>query len=551
MNFEEKLANVVNRYEEVQALLSTNISSDELVKLNKELSVLEPVVGAIENYKKHTQSMQDDKAMMEDASLDKEMREMAEAEYYEIKEQLPEMEKEIRVLLLPKEADDEKNAILEVRAGTGGDEAALFAAVLFEMYQRYSQKQGWKFEILDANENGLGGYKEASAKITGKDVFAKLKFESGAHRRNRAQRTQRQHDSLHFRSSVVQIRSASQNKGPFSSSAAAVPVAMTSALEQIQILAEIVDAIARDFRAQAKNTIGHHVVHATVGCAIVKAHSRRDLGYGRARMRVEMADDALNVSATCALLRTVFLHFVPELENSLKRPAAALARLTNGRQEERDPRQKPATLPRVRQRRIIGLAMPLQIIRNVKARLRQVAFRDQVERNQKPPNATISVQKRMDRLELVVRNGRADQVRHLNLVIVPEELQVAQQAREIFDRRRNEPSRREARAANPVLRRANLARHLVAAANAVQQPRMGLLQQTHGERQFGEFGNRLVHRPHVVVDLTPVIAPLTCDGLRRKNRLVHFRLRTLNTAGRARFAHDVHADEEANVRHKP
>ena len=192
MNFEEKLANVVNRYEEVQALLSTNISSDELVKLNKELSVLEPVVGAIENYKKHTQSMQDDKAMMEDASLDKEMREMAEAEYYEIKEQLPEMEKEIRVLLLPKEADDEKNAILEVRAGTGGDEAALFAAVLFEMYQRYSQKQGWKFEILDANENGLGGYKEASAKITGKDVFAKLKFESGAHRVQRVPITESQ-----------------------------------------------------------------------------------------------------------------------------------------------------------------------------------------------------------------------------------------------------------------------------------------------------------------------------------------------------------------------
>ena len=117
MNFEEKLANVVNRYEEVQALLSTNISSDELVKLNKELSVLEPVVGAIENYKKHTQSMQDDKAMMEDASLDKEMREMAEAEYYEIKEQLPEMEKEIRVLLLPKEADDEKNAIATAARG--------------------------------------------------------------------------------------------------------------------------------------------------------------------------------------------------------------------------------------------------------------------------------------------------------------------------------------------------------------------------------------------------------------------------------------------------
>lgn len=192
MNFEEKLANVVNRYEEIQALLTSNISSDELVKLNKELSVLEPVVGAIADYRRQLQAMRDDKAMMEDASLDKEMREMAEAEYYEIKEQLPQMEKEIRVLLLPKEADDEKNAILEVRAGTGGDEAALFAAVLFEMYQRYAQKQGWRFEVLDANENGLGGYKEASAKITGKDVFAKLKFESGAHRVQRVPVTESQ-----------------------------------------------------------------------------------------------------------------------------------------------------------------------------------------------------------------------------------------------------------------------------------------------------------------------------------------------------------------------
>lgn len=192
MNFEEKLSNVVNRHEEIQALLSTNISSDELVKLNKELAILDPIVEAINNYKRHTQAMQDDKIMMEDSSLDKEMREMAEAEYYELKEHLPELEKEIKVLLLPKDSDDEKNAILEVRAGTGGDEAALFAAVLFEMYQRYSQKQGWRFEVLDANENGLGGYKEASAKITGKDVFAKLKFESGAHRVQRVPVTESQ-----------------------------------------------------------------------------------------------------------------------------------------------------------------------------------------------------------------------------------------------------------------------------------------------------------------------------------------------------------------------
>ncbi|MBR6356161.1 MAG: peptide chain release factor 1 [Alphaproteobacteria bacterium] len=192
MNLDEKLANVVSRYEEVQALLATDVSTDELVKLNKELSNLEPVVEVIHKYQHHQQMMADDKAMMEDASLDKEMRDMAEMEYYEAKEQLPVLEKEIKVMLLPKDSDDEKNAILEVRAGTGGDEAALFAAVLFEMYQRYAQKQGWQFEILDSNENGIGGYKEASARITGKDVFAKLKFESGAHRVQRVPVTESQ-----------------------------------------------------------------------------------------------------------------------------------------------------------------------------------------------------------------------------------------------------------------------------------------------------------------------------------------------------------------------
>lgn len=193
MSFAEKLSNVVNRHDEVQALLSDpDILADELVKLNKELSALSPVVEAINELRRLEQNMADDKAMMEDGSLDKEMREMAEAEYYELKEKLPDLEKQVKILLLPKEEDDEKNAILEVRAGTGGDEAALFAAVLFEMYQRYAQLQGWKFEIMDANENELGGYKEASASITGKDVFSKLKFESGAHRVQRVPVTESQ-----------------------------------------------------------------------------------------------------------------------------------------------------------------------------------------------------------------------------------------------------------------------------------------------------------------------------------------------------------------------
>lgn len=193
MSFAENLANVVNRYEEISSLISSpDVNTEDLVKMNKELAELEPVVAAVHQYHKAEKDMADAKAMMDDDTMDKDMREMAEAEYFDLKDKLPALEKEIKILLLPKNDEDEKNAILEVRAGTGGDEAALFAAVLFEMYQRYAQKQGWKFEIIDADENGLGGYKEASAKITGKDVFSRLKFESGAHRVQRVPVTESQ-----------------------------------------------------------------------------------------------------------------------------------------------------------------------------------------------------------------------------------------------------------------------------------------------------------------------------------------------------------------------
>lgn len=193
MSFAENLANVVNRYEEISSLISSpGINAEDLVKMNKELAELEPVVKAVHQYRKAEKDMADAKAMMDDETMDKDMREMAETEYFDLKDKLPALEKEIKILLLPKNDEDEKNAILEVRAGTGGDEAALFAAVLFEMYQRYAQKQGWKFEIIDADENGLGGYKEASAKITGKDVFSRLKFESGAHRVQRVPVTESQ-----------------------------------------------------------------------------------------------------------------------------------------------------------------------------------------------------------------------------------------------------------------------------------------------------------------------------------------------------------------------
>lgn len=193
MDINEKLANVVNRYNELEALIAEpGVSPDSLVKMNKELAGLAPVVETINEYNQMKKSLAEAKDIMEDTSMDKEMKELAEAEYYELKNQLPEKEKSIKILLLPKDADDEKNAILEVRAGTGGDEAALFAADLFEMYQRYAETQGWKFEFMDASENELGGYKEATASISGKGVFAKLKFESGAHRVQRVPVTESQ-----------------------------------------------------------------------------------------------------------------------------------------------------------------------------------------------------------------------------------------------------------------------------------------------------------------------------------------------------------------------
>lgn len=193
MNFAEKLANVVNRYNELNALVSEpDLPADKMIKMNKEMAALAPVVEAIEQYNTLEHDLKDAKEMMDDTSLDKEMRDLAESEYFEIKEKLPQKEQEIKILLLPKDDDDEKNAILEVRAGTGGDEAALFAAVLFEMYQRYASLQGWKFEVMDVSENELGGYKEATASISGKNVFSKLKFESGAHRVQRVPVTESQ-----------------------------------------------------------------------------------------------------------------------------------------------------------------------------------------------------------------------------------------------------------------------------------------------------------------------------------------------------------------------
>lgn len=190
MSFEMKLETILTRYDELSALLEQETDGAMIVKLSKEQSQLEDVVSTGRKWKKVVQDMKDAQELMNDSSADAEMKALASEEYYALKEQLPTLEQDIKVLLLPKDEADAKNVILEVRAGTGGEEAALFAADLFRMYERYAALRGWRFEVMELNETGLGGYKEAIARIAGNAVFASLKYESGVHRVQRVPETE-------------------------------------------------------------------------------------------------------------------------------------------------------------------------------------------------------------------------------------------------------------------------------------------------------------------------------------------------------------------------
>ena len=185
----EKLGNVEKRYEELTKLISDPevISNhEEWQKLMKEHASIEDVVLKFREYKKVKQSMEEAEELLHDP----EMKELAEVEYYDAKEQLPKLEEELKFLLIPKDPDDDKNIICEIRAGAGGEEAALFAGTLFRMYSMYAEKKHWKLEVLNENETGLGGYKEISFMITGKGVYSRLKFESGVHRVQRVPDTE-------------------------------------------------------------------------------------------------------------------------------------------------------------------------------------------------------------------------------------------------------------------------------------------------------------------------------------------------------------------------
>ena len=185
----QKLEAVEKRYDELTEKISDPAvisNQNEWKKMMKEHADMEEIVAKFREYKKVLQNIEDAKAMLED----KELKELAEAEIEENKEKLPKIEEDLKILLIPKDKDDEKNIICEIRGGAGGEEAALFAGTLFRMYSMYAERKHWKIEILNENETGLGGYKEVSFMITGKGVYSRLKFESGVHRVQRVPETE-------------------------------------------------------------------------------------------------------------------------------------------------------------------------------------------------------------------------------------------------------------------------------------------------------------------------------------------------------------------------
>ncbi len=184
MSLEDSLDRVMARYDELRDTVADypDPSSEDYARMLKEFSDLTPIVEQVTVLRQAKQEIADAAALIADVETDPELKGLAEEEFHSLKDRIPELEHRVKLLLLPKDEADARNAILEVRAGTGGDEAALFAADLFRMYQRYAENHGWKFEPLSLADTEIGGYREAAAAITGRNVFARLKFESGVHR---------------------------------------------------------------------------------------------------------------------------------------------------------------------------------------------------------------------------------------------------------------------------------------------------------------------------------------------------------------------------------
>ncbi|MBU6475153.1 MAG: peptide chain release factor 1 [Alphaproteobacteria bacterium] len=189
MSLDRKLDQVLSRFQEIEALMAAgDLPSEQFTRLSREYADMTPLAEKIRAFKKAKAEMKDLEELM--AGGDKEMKAMAGQDFYALKERLPQFERDIQMALLPKDVDDAKNAILEIRAGTGGDEAALFAGDLLNMYKRYAAVRGWQFEVMEISGSDLGGIKQVVAEVSGRDVFSRLKFESGVHRVQRVPATE-------------------------------------------------------------------------------------------------------------------------------------------------------------------------------------------------------------------------------------------------------------------------------------------------------------------------------------------------------------------------
>lgn len=192
MNLNERLDSIIARQDELSDLLSGRheMSNDDLVRLSREYAELKPVIAAIEALRNAEAEAADLASMIADPETDGDMRGLAEEEFRSLKDTVPKLDDQLKILLLPKDEADEKSAILEIRAGTGGEEAALFAANLMRMYQRYAEEKKWRTEVMSLSETGLGGVKEAVIEVGGRGAFARLKYESGVHRVQRVPETE-------------------------------------------------------------------------------------------------------------------------------------------------------------------------------------------------------------------------------------------------------------------------------------------------------------------------------------------------------------------------
>jgi peptide chain release factor 1 len=201
---EAKLDVLLAHHASLEAELLGQVSSDRYVQITRELAEISPLIEAVKAYRSAVKELADTEALIADPATDAEMRSMAEAERDELAPKIDELVQKIRVALLPKDAMDDRNVMLEIRAGTGGDEASLFAGDLFRMYERFANLQGWKVDVISASEGTVGGYKEIIAEVQGRGAFSKLKFESGVHRVQRVPDTETQ-GRIHTSAATVAV----------------------------------------------------------------------------------------------------------------------------------------------------------------------------------------------------------------------------------------------------------------------------------------------------------------------------------------------------------